>query len=151
VTAAILELVKRARAEGDFSPIVDAIPYNRFMGIGAEIVDDRVIGKLTFAAHLIGNAQIPALHGGTLGALLESTAIFELMWRADTARIPKTINITVEYLRSGKAMDTLARCDITKLGRRVANVRAIAWQDDPERPIAAAHANFLLTPPDGEK
>jgi uncharacterized protein (TIGR00369 family) len=147
----MLDLLKRARAEGDFSLIVDAIPYNRFMGISAEVVDGRVIGKLSFAEHLIGNAQIKALHGGTLGALLESTAIFELMWRAETARIPKTINITVEYLRSGKAMDTFARCDITKLGRLVANVRAIAWQDDPDRPITAAHANFLLAPPDGEK
>jgi acyl-coenzyme A thioesterase PaaI-like protein len=41
-------------------------------------------------------------------------------------------------------VETFARAIITKHGRRVANVRAEAWQDDPARPVAAAHAHFLL-------
>jgi acyl-coenzyme A thioesterase PaaI-like protein len=103
---------------------------------------------MKFADHLIGNATIPALHGGTLGALLESTAVFKLMLEGETIAIPKTINITVEYLRTGKARDTFARAQFTRHGRRVANVRAFAYQDDPDKPIAAANAHFLLVPPD---
>jgi acyl-coenzyme A thioesterase PaaI-like protein len=41
-------------------------------------------------------------------------------------------------------MDTYGRAEITKQGRRVATVRAEAWQDDRSRPIAAAHGHFLL-------
>lgn len=141
-----LEAVRRARESGSLEPLVEAIPYAEFMGISMDLEDDRVIGKLAFSDHLIGNASIRALHGGTLGALLESTAIFELLWRAESVSVPKTINITVQYLRSGKARDTFARADITREGRRIVNVYALAWQDDPERPIAAATAHFLLAP-----
>lgn len=144
----MLDLVRRARESGDFTPLLEAIPYAGFLGISAEVREGELVGKLSFADHLIGNALIPALHGGTLGALLESTAVFQLLWQGDTLRIPKTINITVEYLRTGRAQDTWARCDITRQGRQIANVRAVAWQDDPDRPIAAANAHFLLTPPD---
>ena len=99
---------------------------------------------MRFADHLIGNPTLPALHGGTLGALLESAAIFELLWRAETIVLPKTITITVDYLRSGGPVDTHARGVITRHGRRVANVRVEAWQADRATPVATAHANLLV-------
>jgi acyl-coenzyme A thioesterase PaaI-like protein len=58
--------------------------------------------------------------------------------------LPKTITITVDYLRSGHAVDTYARGVVTRQGRRVANVHVEAWQDDRARPIATAHAHFLI-------
>jgi acyl-coenzyme A thioesterase PaaI-like protein len=84
------------------------------------------------------------LHGGTLGALMESTAIFKLLWHGETTAVPKTINITVEYLRGARPEDVFARAVFTRHGRRVANVRVFAYQDDPERPAAVATAHFLL-------
>jgi len=87
---------------------------------------------------------VPALHGGTLGALMESTAIFKLLWHGETTTVPKTINITVEYLRGARPQDVLARAEFTRRGRRVANVRVSAWQDDPDEPVAVATAHFLL-------
>ena len=93
--------------------------------------------------------MLPALHGGTLGALLESTAIFHLLWEAETLFLPKTITLTIDYLRSGRPVDTFARGVITKQGRRVVNVRAEAWQDDPARPIAIGNGHFLIVPADG--
>ncbi|RYZ35655.1 MAG: PaaI family thioesterase, partial [Myxococcaceae bacterium] len=64
-----------------------------------------------------------------------------------TGRVPKVISSTVDFLRSGKAQDTFARAFITRQGRRVANVRVEAWQDDRTRPIASSHALFLLSEP----
>ena len=64
----------------------------------------------------------------------------------ETLRIPKTITITVDYLRSAGPKDTYARAGVTKLGARVANVRVFAWQDDAARPVAGANANFMLSP-----
>lgn len=141
-----IERLEEARRTGDFRPIIDAVPYAGFLGIEVDTSGDGLVGKLAYSEHLIGNATIPALHGGTIGALLESTAIFKLLWEAQTFQVPKTINITVEYLRSGKPLDTYARCELTRLGRRVANVRVWAWQEDPDKPIATASAHFLLTP-----
>lgn len=138
------DAVSAMRATGDFGPLQDAIPYTRFMGISAELVDGDVRGRMSYSDHLIGNASLPALHGGTLGALMESTAIFKLLWRGETEAVPKTINITVEYLRGAKPRDVYAKAVFTRHGRRVANVRVFAYQEDPERPVAVATAHFLL-------
>jgi acyl-coenzyme A thioesterase PaaI-like protein len=53
--------------------------------------------------------------------------------------MPKTISITVEYLRSAKATTTWARTEIIHHGRRVATVRGVAYQDDVAKPVARRH------------
>lgn len=128
--------------------LLQAIPFAKLLGVTATTDDGgRVIAHMAFAEHLIGNPRLPALHGGTIGAFLEMTAIIQLMADMEVPGIPKTVDITVDYLRSGRPRDTFARAIVAKHGRRVANVRVEAWQDDPTRPIATAHGHFLV--PDG--
>ncbi len=143
------DLLNEARRTGDFAPIIAKIPYAQFLGISVAVEDGDILGKLAYGDHIVGNPNVGALHGGTLGALLESTGIFKILWEADAPRVPKTVNITVEYLRSASKQDTFARAHFTRRGRRICNVRIVAWQDDPERPVAAATAHFLLEPPPG--
>ena len=140
------DAVASLRATGDFTALEEAIPYSKFMGITAKIEDDDVRATMHYSDHLVGNAVAQKLHGGTLGALLESTAIFKLLWHGETNAVPKTINITVEYLRGADPVDVHARAEFTRHGRRVANVRVFAWQMDPDKPVAVATAHFLLIP-----
>jgi acyl-coenzyme A thioesterase PaaI-like protein len=134
----------RLRKSGRFELLIDAIPYARHLGLSVQIVEGDPITSMHGADRLIGNPVLPALHGGTVGALLESAAIFKLLWEIESIAVPKTINLTVDYLRSARVVDTFARATITKHGRRVANVQVRAWQADEAKPIAAAHAHFLL-------
>ncbi|MEL7128309.1 MAG: PaaI family thioesterase, partial [Pseudomonadota bacterium] len=60
---------------------------------------------------------------------------------------PKPIDLTIDYLRSGKAEDLFARANVTKLGRRIANVRCDAWQATRSKPVASLHAHFLVAQP----
>lgn len=140
----VAEALKRARASGDWGELLDAIPYVRLLGLEAEATDGDLITRMEGKGALVGNPVLPALHGGTLGALLESAAILKLLWASDSIGVPKTINLTVDYLRSARVEVTRARATITKQGRRVANVRIVAWQQDEAQPIAAAHGHFLL-------
>lgn len=140
-------LLAKAKTEGDWQPLVDAIPFARFLGLSVGVKDGKAICTMRFDPKLIGNYTIPALHGGTLGALLESAAVFALFHAQEAQTLPKIINITVDYLRSARAVDTFATATITKQGRRVTSVHAVAWQENAEKPVAAAHAHFLLTPP----
>ncbi len=142
--SALLALLEDARRTGDLGPLVGAIPAARFLGLSVEKKEDGLLTTLTFAPHIIGNPVLPAIHGGALGTLVESAAVFELLWAAATPRIPKTISITIEYLRSARPTTTYARGEITHHGRRVATVRVLAWQDDPSKPVVAANAHFLL-------
>lgn len=138
------ERLAEAKRTGNYEALMDAIPYSRFLGLHARVDGDELITTMRYADHLIGNPALPALHGGTLGALLESAAIFELLWRQETIVLPKTITVTVDYLRSGQPVDTHARGTVTRHGRRVANVRVEAWQKDRATPVATAHAIFLV-------
>lgn len=140
----LIERLVEAKRAADYQGLIDAVPYARFLGLTAAMIDNELVTTMRFGEHLIGNPALPALHGGTLGALLESSAIFELLWRAETIVLPKTITLTVDYLRSGAAVDTHARSTVTRHGRRVANVRMEAWQADRATPVATAHAIFLV-------
>jgi acyl-coenzyme A thioesterase PaaI-like protein len=140
----LVERFEAAKRAGDFQALFDIVPYSRFLGLSGRMEGDELITTMKFSQGLIGNPALPALHGGTLGALLESSAIFELLWRAETIVLPKTITITVDYLRSGAPVDTHARSVVTRHGRRVANVRVEAWQTDRNTPVATAHAIFLV-------
>lgn len=142
----LFALVKLARDEKNPGLLTDAIPYTRWMGIHVAEHNGDLRGMMRFRDELIGNPVLPALHGGTTGALLESTGIFCLLWKAETVLLPKTINITIDYLRSARPVDTFAKAIIVKQGRRVASVRVEAWQEDPASPIAAANAHFLIKP-----
>ena len=137
--------ILEAKAAGDLNLLIDVIPYARFLGIKGHVYGDEVITEMPFDNKLVGNPVLPALHGGTVGALLESTAIFKLLWDQETEQVPKTINITVSYTRSARAFATFAHAIITKQGRRVNNVRVEAWQQERYRPVAVANAHFLIT------
>ena len=148
--SAIIDIVHEVRSGGDPNRLVQAIPYTRFLGMTLERRDGELIGRLAYSDMLIGNSLIPALHGGTVGAAMESTAIFTLLLEAETLRVPKTINMTIEYLRTGRPEDVFVRAEFNKLGRRIACVRGYAWQQERDRPIATATANLLLRPPAGD-
>jgi uncharacterized protein (TIGR00369 family) len=120
------------------------VPYVRFLGMRVELAGDEMTAVLPFADHLIGNPMLPALHGGVIGAFLEMTALAQLALAQPGQRVPKTIDVTVEYLRSAGPKDTYARAILRKVGRRVANVQVEAWQDSRAKPVAGMTGHFLL-------
>ena len=121
------------------------VPYVRFLGMHAELAGDEMTAILPFAPHLVGNTFIQALHGGVIGAFLEATALAQLALAQPSPRLHKTIDITIEYLRPGRALTSYARADLRKVGRRIANVHVEAWQDDRAQPFAALRGHFLLS------
>jgi acyl-coenzyme A thioesterase PaaI-like protein len=146
MTTGLTDMVRAAREAGDINRFIDAIPYARFLGISAEAEGGMLTAKLASSDKIIGNPALPAIHGGVVGAFLETTAILQLLWTLDSILFPKTITITFDYLRTAGPHDTFARAEVTKLGSRVANVRAYAWQADIAKPVTSANANFLITP-----
>jgi acyl-coenzyme A thioesterase PaaI-like protein len=120
-------------------------PYIRRLGVKIELAGDEMTAVLPYCETLIGDPGLPALHGGVLGAFLELTALAQLFVMTDADRQPRPIGVTVEYLRSGRPMDTYARAQIKRIGSRIANVYAEAWQETRAAPIACLHGRFLLT------
>ena len=121
-----------------------AIPYARFLNVRSEDAPGGRVCRLPFHHDIIGNAALPAIHGGVVGAFLELTALVQAVELVDGERVPKPINFSIDYLRSAGPRDTFGRAEIVKQGRRILNVRVLAWQDDPAKPVAAGIGNFLL-------
>jgi FkbM family methyltransferase len=99
--------------------VVEQIPYTRFLGIEVDRKGSELTIVMPFRDHLVGNVVLPAIHGGAIGAFLELTALAQLSLVEPTRRVPKTIDITIEYLRSGRAQGTYAR----------AILRVAAWRN----------------------
>jgi len=120
-------------------------PYAQFLGISAERSNDGGLRYvMPFGDVVLGRPGF--LHGGAIAGLLEFAA-FGALYEAlgeDHGVTVKPVNVTVQYLRGGAQHDTYASAEVTRLGNRVANVEAHAWQLDRARPIAAAQLNLLL-------
>lgn len=120
--------------------------YARGLGITvASDAGDVPVLRVEFSDAVQGRPG--ALHGGAISGLLE-TAGYALL-RAELVRqarplAMKPINLTVQFLASGKPRPTFAKARIVKLGRRTANLSIEAWQDDPARPIASAVMNVMV-------
>lgn len=120
-------------------------PYARTMGFTSERdADGRLVLLMDYAFDKMGRPGF--LHGGAIAGMLEAAGyatLADALGPEDPARI-KPVNVTVNYLRGGRDAVTRARATIQRLGRRIANLEVIAWQDDPEQPIAIAQMNLML-------
>lgn len=123
---------------------VSHIPYARFLGVRMEETPSGLVCVMPFHRDLVGNVVLPAVHGGVVGAFLELTALLQLVELAGEDRVARPINFSIDFLRSTGPRETRGRAEIVKHGRRIANVRVIAWQDDPDKPVATGIGNFLL-------
>lgn len=144
-----MKLLAELRAQGrgrDMAAVLEHIPYARFLGIEVDVKGTELTTILPFKEELVGNVNLPALHGGVIGALLELTAVMQLLYDTSCERLPKTIDVSVDYLRSGRPQPTYGRAIVTRHGRRVANVRSEIWQEERAKPIGVSHGHFLLTP-----
>jgi uncharacterized protein (TIGR00369 family) len=130
----------------DMAAVLEHIPYARFLGVEVQQQGNEVITVLPFKDQIIGNTRLPAIHGGVIGALLEITSVLQLLFEMSCQRLPKTVDVNFDYLRSGRPVTTYGRAIVNRQGRRVANVRSELWQDDRTRPIALSQGNYLLKP-----
>lgn len=142
----INEAICAAREQHTPQILVDALPFVKALGIEFTLAGNQLQGQMDFARRLVGDIAGGALHGGSISSLLESTAIFTLLWELPDTQMPRTINSTIEFLCAGRPKPTRAHAQVTRHGRHVAKVLATAWQEEQSKPIAIAHTHFLLVP-----
>ena len=117
-------------------------PYAQLLRLRAEPQGDALQFVMPFHEDVVGRPGY--LHGGAIAGLLEFAAFSELSRAIGDDVVKKPITVTIDYMRGGTPTDTFAEAKIERLGNRMANVEAYAWQTDRDKPIAAARINFLL-------
>ena len=128
--------------EANITQALARIPYARMLGIKPLLMGNELTMIMPYSDEIIGNPHLRALHGGAVSAFMEITAIVQLQLTSGSTRLAKPIGINIDYLRRGNPKDTYARAIVARQGRRVANVRVRAWQDNYEDPITILHGHF---------
>lgn len=137
-------LLTNPRAD-DIDAILKRMPFAQTLGMRCEVMGDEMTAILPFQEKLIGNIAIRALHGGAIASFLELTAMLQVYLVSDMPRPPRPVNLTIDYLRQGHAKDLYARAYVLKMGRRLASVRAEAWQENRAEPVTALMAHFMMS------
>ncbi len=140
----LIQLITTTQSSGRWEAMLKQIPYAGFIGLTAQSMGDEILFRMEPLESNTGNPLLPALHGGVIAGFMETAATLNLMMRLEVHTVPKVVDLTVDYLRSGKLKPTYATCVLNRQGRRVANVQVSAWQKNRETPIATARAHFLL-------
>lgn len=138
-------VMERARAAGDYSELIQVIPYAQLIGLELFSFENKQpVFRLPKNDSNIGNPILPAIHGGVIGGFMELAGAIHLLATMETIAMPKIVDFSLDYLRAGKHQDTYASCQVWRQGSRVANVAINAWQTSEKEPIATARAHFLL-------
>jgi uncharacterized protein (TIGR00369 family) len=139
--------LERVRAMIEFTPQAKAL------GIEVTRIEPaRVWGRVPYRAELIGDPETGVIAGGVITTFLDTlcgTAAVAAMEHPTTVA---TIDLRIDYMRpAALSRDVLAEAHCYKLGRNVAFVRAVAYDDAPDNPIAHVAAAFMVNSSAGRK
>jgi uncharacterized protein (TIGR00369 family) len=138
------QLIKTAKLQGNYSAILDLIPYANFIGVSITQDQHGWLFTLATESSNVGNPISPALHGGVIAGFMEVAAALAQMLSSQDPTLPKIINFSIDYVRAAGVKPTYARCNIVRQGKRIANVTVLSWQTNELEPIATARTHFLL-------
>lgn len=122
------------------------IPHNKALGMALlELERGEAKFKLPYDAKLVGNPDTGVLHGGAITALLDACCGGAVLLSLDTLQPIATLDLRIDYLGPAEPnRDVHARADCYKVTRNVAFVRAVAYHDDVQSPIASAAGTFMV-------
>ncbi len=121
-------------------------PQARALGFETlEIGHGVAILRVPYRPEIVGDPETGVIAGGVVTTLLDHTCGQAVHAAQAEWGFIATLDLRIDYMRPAKpGRDLLARAHCYKLTRSVAFVRAVAYEDDPDNPVAAAQAAFML-------
>ena len=131
------------------NPHIDLPAYARLIGIEIDRWENGLpVLAIDYHENVCGNPGM--FHGGVLGALLEQAALAVLraeMQPQGNTGVLTPLSSTIEYLRAAGEKPTFATAEIVRTGRRLANVRALAWQESADKLMSIGFFNIAIGSP----
>lgn len=121
-------------------------PHGRALGLEVTRLErGKVWGRAPYRPELVGDPQTGVIAGGVITTFLDHLCGMAAVAAMKEPSIVATIDIRIDYMRPAEpGRDVLAEAHCTKLGRNVAFVRAVAYEDSPDNPIANATSTFMV-------
>jgi uncharacterized protein (TIGR00369 family) len=109
-----------------------------------EVGDGTAVVRLEFDAQGLRPGGI--IPGPRVFALADAALWFAVFTKIGLAPMAVTSDMTIHFLRPAIGSDLVARCSLTKVGKRLAHGEIRVWQEDenPERLVAFASGSCAL-------
>lgn len=94
------------------------VPFHRANGIElVEVTDDLARTRWPFDESLVGNPEVPALHGGVVSAIADLTGAAPFV--GGLGRYTPTIDLRVDYLAHAGKADLTAESTVDRRGETI--------------------------------
>lgn len=125
---------------------IEAIPHSRDLGMALTRLDDgEAVITMPYDPRLIGDPETGVISGGAVSAMMDTCCGAAVMSHPANTGGTATLDLRIDYMRAatpGQALTTRATC--YHVTRSVAFVRATAWDDDADNPVATATGAFTV-------
>lgn len=99
---------------------------------------------LPYSTRIIGNPQTGAIHGGALTTLMDTTCGMATLCVLPQFEVCPTLDLRIDYMHPTKAgLDIYGHAHCYRVTRDVIFTRGMAYQDDPDQPIAQVVGTFM--------
>lgn len=134
---------EKLRIAGQF---ISGLPFAGALQMRLDELSNGVaVISMPWAEALVGDPETGVIHGGAVSALMDTCGGAAVMALSETPMGTATIDLRIDYMRPAKPGERItARAECYHATRNVAFVRAQAWDDDAERPVAQATGAFTI-------
>src|SRR5215475_10106304 len=101
--------------------------------------------SLPYRPVFVGDTESGVLHGGVVTAMLDETCGMAVQLSLDGSRAIATLDLRIDYQKPATpGLEIRAHAVCTRVTRSIAFVRATAYQESQEDPVATAAACFMI-------
>lgn len=131
------------------SQFIAMIPHAAEMSMQMIFVGDgEAVISMPYDSRLVGDPETGVIHGGAVSALMDTCCGAAVMVHPAAGLGTATIDLRIDYMRPAVPGQTItAKATCYHVTRSVAFVRAVALDDDTDRPVASATGAFTIERP----
>lgn len=125
---------------------IEAIPHSRELGMQVTRLDDGEAEiTMPYDSRFVGDPKTGVIHGGAVSALMDTCGGTAVISHPDVPGPTATIDLRIDYMRAATPGQRItARATCYHVTRSVAFVRATAYDEDFDRPVATATGAFTV-------
>lgn len=132
--------------ESQVRQFMDALPHCRALKMEFVTVGDgEAVMSMPYNENLVGDPATGVIHGGAVSSLMDSCSGTAVMVHPEGPATTATLDLRIDYMRPATPGQTItARATCYHITRTVAFVRAVATDEDTDRPVATSTGAFTV-------
>jgi uncharacterized protein (TIGR00369 family) len=125
---------------------IAALPHSAALGMKLVSLEGVTAGiSMDYDERFIGDPETKVISGGAVSALLDTCCGAAVLTHPKAPVKTATMDLRIDYMRGAQPGQTItAYAEVYHMTRSIAFVRARAFDDDTENPVATATGAFTM-------